>query len=99
MRRGGGGGGGRPGGAPPGATPPPAARAQGGGGALGLVSTKWVRLETVEELESRLHEAARYHPLELLALSPQCGFASAAVPMVVSAPGLPIAVPLPLLHP
>src|SRR5713226_9628706 len=43
---------------------------------LGLVSTKTSRLETREELTERICEAARYVPLERLALSPQCGFAS-----------------------
>jgi 5-methyltetrahydropteroyltriglutamate--homocysteine methyltransferase len=43
---------------------------------LGLVTTKKERLETAEELRSRIEEASRYVPLERLALSPQCGFAS-----------------------
>ncbi len=43
---------------------------------LGLVSTKTSRLETREELTQRIREAARYVPLERLALSPQCGFSS-----------------------
>jgi methionine synthase II (cobalamin-independent) len=43
---------------------------------LGLVTTKKPRLETAEELKRRIAEAARYIPLERLALSPQCGFAS-----------------------
>jgi 5-methyltetrahydropteroyltriglutamate--homocysteine methyltransferase len=43
---------------------------------LGLVTTKKPRLETVEELERRIEAAARIVPLERLALSPQCGFAS-----------------------
>lgn len=45
---------------------------------LGLVSTKWTRLESEDELETRIREAARYHPLDRLAISTQCGFASAA---------------------
>jgi 5-methyltetrahydropteroyltriglutamate--homocysteine methyltransferase len=45
---------------------------------LGLVSTKWVALEDPALLRARIEEAARYHPLEHLALAPQCGFASAA---------------------
>lgn len=44
---------------------------------LGLVSTKWKRLETVEELIARFNEAKKYHPLDQLGLAPQCGFASA----------------------
>jgi 5-methyltetrahydropteroyltriglutamate--homocysteine methyltransferase len=43
---------------------------------LGLVSTKSEREETPEELLGRIDEAARYVPLERLAISPQCGFAS-----------------------
>ena len=43
---------------------------------LGLITTKVGRVESVDELRRRLDEAARYLPLEQLALSPQCGFAS-----------------------
>jgi len=43
---------------------------------LGLVTTKTPRLESVAELRARVDEAARYLPLDRLALSPQCGFAS-----------------------
>jgi 5-methyltetrahydropteroyltriglutamate--homocysteine methyltransferase len=43
---------------------------------LGLVTTKKPRLETPDELLERIEEATRYIPLERLALSPQCGFAS-----------------------
>lgn len=43
---------------------------------LGLVTTKKPRLESPDELRQRIKEAARYVPLERLALSPQCGFAS-----------------------
>jgi 5-methyltetrahydropteroyltriglutamate--homocysteine methyltransferase len=43
---------------------------------LGLVSTKKSRLETVEELRQRIAEAARIVPIDRLAVSPQCGFAS-----------------------
>jgi 5-methyltetrahydropteroyltriglutamate--homocysteine methyltransferase len=46
---------------------------------LGLVTTKGPRRETVEELAERLEEAAAYVPLERLALSPQCGFATSVV--------------------
>ena len=45
---------------------------------LGLVSTKVSRVESVEEIASRVDEAARYLPLDQLAISPQCGFASDA---------------------
>ncbi|MFN0121253.1 MAG: methionine synthase [Blastocatellia bacterium] len=43
---------------------------------LGLISSKKAALESGEELKSRIAEAAQYVPLERLALSPQCGFAS-----------------------
>ena len=43
---------------------------------LGLVSTKSPRVESEAELIEKLAEASRYAPLEQLALSPQCGFAS-----------------------
>ena len=43
---------------------------------LGLVTTKRPRLETEEQLKRRIADAARIIPLERLALSPQCGFAS-----------------------
>lgn len=43
---------------------------------LGLVTTKKPALERKDELKRRIAEAAQYIPLERLALSPQCGFAS-----------------------
>jgi 5-methyltetrahydropteroyltriglutamate--homocysteine methyltransferase len=43
---------------------------------LGLLTTKGGALETVGDLEARIREATRLVPLERLALSPQCGFAS-----------------------
>jgi 5-methyltetrahydropteroyltriglutamate--homocysteine methyltransferase len=43
---------------------------------LGLVTTKSGELEKQETLLARIDEAAKYVPLEDLALSPQCGFAS-----------------------
>jgi 5-methyltetrahydropteroyltriglutamate--homocysteine methyltransferase len=43
---------------------------------LGLVTTKKPRLESADELRRRIEEASRIIPLERLALSPQCGFAS-----------------------
>jgi 5-methyltetrahydropteroyltriglutamate--homocysteine methyltransferase len=43
---------------------------------LGLVSTKTPILESEDELMRRVEEASRFVPLERLALSPQCGFAS-----------------------
>jgi methionine synthase II (cobalamin-independent) len=43
---------------------------------LGLVSSKISDLERKEDLLRRVEEASRYVPLDNLALSPQCGFAS-----------------------
>jgi 5-methyltetrahydropteroyltriglutamate--homocysteine methyltransferase len=43
---------------------------------LGLVTTKKGAMESGEELRSRIEEASAYLPLERLAISPQCGFAS-----------------------
>jgi 5-methyltetrahydropteroyltriglutamate--homocysteine methyltransferase len=43
---------------------------------LGLVTTKKPALEARATLVARINEASRYIPLERLALSPQCGFAS-----------------------
>ena len=43
---------------------------------LGLITTKVGRVESVDQLRRRIEEAARYLPLEQLAISPQCGFAS-----------------------
>ena len=46
--------------------------------ALGLVSSKEARVETRDELIRRIEEAARYCPIERLALTSQCGFQGAA---------------------
>ncbi|HEX6511799.1 MAG TPA: cobalamin-independent methionine synthase II family protein [Chloroflexota bacterium] len=43
---------------------------------LGLVTTKVGQLESQDVLLKRIEEAAKYVPMENLALSPQCGFAS-----------------------
>jgi len=43
---------------------------------LGLVSSKLPALEPQDQLIRRIEEASRYVPLENLAVSPQCGFAS-----------------------
>jgi 5-methyltetrahydropteroyltriglutamate--homocysteine methyltransferase len=43
---------------------------------LGLITTKSGALEDAAAVEARIREAARFVPLEGLALSPQCGFAS-----------------------
>jgi 5-methyltetrahydropteroyltriglutamate--homocysteine methyltransferase len=45
---------------------------------LGLVSSKIPQLESGDNLARRVEEAARFVPLENLAISPQCGFASTA---------------------
>src|SRR5271154_5317638 len=46
---------------------------------LGLVSTKVAELETAEALKRRIGEASKFIPLDQLAISPQCGFASDVV--------------------
>ena len=51
---------------------------------LGLITTKEARLESPDELRRRIDEAARFVPLENLALSPQCGFASVAAGNLLS---------------
>jgi 5-methyltetrahydropteroyltriglutamate--homocysteine methyltransferase len=43
---------------------------------LGLVTTKFGKLESKDALKRRIDEAAQYAPLEQLCLSPQCGFSS-----------------------
>ncbi len=43
---------------------------------LGLVTTKFGTMESKDALKRRIDEAAKYAPLEQLALSPQCGFSS-----------------------
>lgn len=43
---------------------------------LGLITTKNGRVETPAELIARIEDAARFVPLDQLAISPQCGFAS-----------------------
>ena len=45
---------------------------------LGLISSKESALESQDYLVERIEEASQYVPLERLALSPQCGFASTA---------------------
>ena len=40
------------------------------------MTSKTGALESVEELERRIHDAAKYVDLDQLCLSPQCGFAS-----------------------
>jgi 5-methyltetrahydropteroyltriglutamate--homocysteine methyltransferase len=43
---------------------------------LGIMSSKSADLESVDFLKRRIEEAAKYAPLDQLAISPQCGFAS-----------------------
>ncbi len=45
---------------------------------LGLISSKEPALESIDRLRRRIDEAAKYVPIERLAISPQCGFASTA---------------------
>ena len=45
---------------------------------LGLISSKVARMEDPAVLAKRIEEASKYVPLDNLALSPQCGFASTA---------------------
>lgn len=46
---------------------------------LGLITTKSPVLEDKAAVIARIHEAAKYVPLERLSLSPQCGFASCEI--------------------
>ena len=46
---------------------------------LGLITTKSPVLEDKEKVIARIHEAAKYVPLDRLYLSPQCGFASCEI--------------------
>jgi 5-methyltetrahydropteroyltriglutamate--homocysteine methyltransferase len=43
---------------------------------VGLITSKSGTLEKKDDIKRRIDEAAKYAPLEQLALSPQCGFAS-----------------------
>jgi 5-methyltetrahydropteroyltriglutamate--homocysteine methyltransferase len=43
---------------------------------LGLVTSKTGQLESKDMIKQRIDEVARFAPLDQLALSPQCGFAS-----------------------
>jgi 5-methyltetrahydropteroyltriglutamate--homocysteine methyltransferase len=43
---------------------------------LGLVSSKLAQLENSDDLVRRIEQAGRHFPIDNLALSPQCGFAS-----------------------
>ncbi len=46
---------------------------------LGLITTKSPVLENKADVIARIHEAAKYVPLDRLYLSPQCGFASCEI--------------------
>ena len=46
---------------------------------LGLITTKHPELEDKQSVIARIHEAAKYVPLDRLYLSPQCGFASCEI--------------------
>lgn len=46
---------------------------------LGLITTKSPVLEDKATVIARIHEAAKYIPLDRLSLSPQCGFASCEI--------------------
>jgi 5-methyltetrahydropteroyltriglutamate--homocysteine methyltransferase len=45
---------------------------------LGIMTTKRPELESRDDLARRVEEASRYLPMDQLAISPQCGFASTA---------------------
>ena len=46
---------------------------------LGLLTTKNGKLEDAAQVEARVREASKYLPIENLALSTQCGFASSGL--------------------
>jgi len=52
---------------------------------LGLVSTKVPEMEKIDDLKRRIDEATKFVPLDQLAISPQCGFASDVVGNLLSA--------------
>jgi 5-methyltetrahydropteroyltriglutamate--homocysteine methyltransferase len=49
-----------------------------------LITTKEPKLESQNEVQRRIDEASKFVPLENLALSPQCGFASTAAGNLLS---------------
>jgi 5-methyltetrahydropteroyltriglutamate--homocysteine methyltransferase len=51
---------------------------------LGLVSTKVPELEKIDDLKRRIDRAAKFIPLDQIAISPQCGFASDVVGNLIS---------------
>lgn len=46
---------------------------------LGLITTKSAKLEDENLIIERIRVASKYHPLDHLCLSPQCGFASCEI--------------------
>jgi 5-methyltetrahydropteroyltriglutamate--homocysteine methyltransferase len=52
---------------------------------LGLVSTKVPEMESIDGLKRRIDEATKFIPLEQIAISPQCGFASDVVGNLIGA--------------
>ena len=52
---------------------------------LGLVSTKVPEMEKIDDLKRRIDEAAKFVPLDQIAISPQCGFASDVIGNLISA--------------
>jgi 5-methyltetrahydropteroyltriglutamate--homocysteine methyltransferase len=52
---------------------------------LGLITSKAAALETPDSVKRRIEAASQFAPLEQLALSPQCGFASTCEGNAVSA--------------
>jgi 5-methyltetrahydropteroyltriglutamate--homocysteine methyltransferase len=57
---------------------------------LGLISTKLAPLEALDDIRRKVDEAAKFVPMERLALCPQCGFASGAGVLIgaVAAPAV-----------
>ncbi|MGH6784857.1 MAG: 5-methyltetrahydropteroyltriglutamate--homocysteine S-methyltransferase, partial [Sphingomicrobium sp.] len=51
---------------------------------LGLVSTKTPEMETLDGLQRRIEQASKFIPVEQLAISPQCGFASDVIGNLIS---------------
>lgn len=51
---------------------------------LGLVSTKVPEMEKIDDLKRRIDQAAKFIPLDQIAISPQCGFASDVVGNLIS---------------
>jgi 5-methyltetrahydropteroyltriglutamate--homocysteine methyltransferase len=51
---------------------------------LGLISTKVPEMEKIDDLKRRIDQAAKFIPLDQIAISPQCGFASDVVGNLIS---------------